>query len=682
MQFDLSRDIDGATVDVETAINAATPLLPPGMPSPPSFRKQNPADYPIVMLGLTSKTLRMSDLNEYAQTVIAQRISAINGVAQVMVEGQQKYAVRVQVDPHKLAARQIGINEVAQAVQDWNVNLPTGTLVGPHKSYNVQSSGQLMDAGRLPADGGGLAQRAPVRLEQVANVIDSVEDNRTVSWMFTKEGSFKAINLMVMRQPGTNTIQVIDDIKKLIPTFQAQLPPSVQLFIRNDRAKTIREGFKDIQLTMGLSLGLVITVIYLFLRNASATMIPSLALPLSIVGTFSVMYLLNYSLDNLSMMALILSVGFVVDDAIVMLENIVRRMEKGESAMEAALHGSKEIGFTIVSMTLSLAAVFIPGPVPGRHPGTAVPRVRGDDLRGHSDLRNRVDHAHADALQPIPAPLEESPARAFVQFHLSRIRAEPGLGAASPSRHGGRVRLLLGATAYLYVKVPKGFIPDQDTDSFMVTTEAAQGTSYRLMASLQERVNQILKGDPNIDSFSSSVGGGMGPGGGGGGSGNQGRIQVQLMPRAKRKLTSAQVMERLRPRVSGIPGMRVFMSMPPVIRIGGRMSKSAYELTIQGPDTDELFREADKLQAEIARIPSIQDVTSDAQLSSPRVNVEIDRDKAAALQLNAQQIESALYQGFGPSWISTIYTPIAQNHVLLEVDPRSRTTPILSPPFI
>jgi hydrophobe/amphiphile efflux-1 (HAE1) family protein len=667
MQFDLTRDIDGAAVDVETAINAATPLLPPGMPSPPSFRKANPADYPIVFLSLTSPTLPLYQLNDYAQNIIAQRISAISGVAQVMVAGQQKYAVRIQVDPHKLAARQVGINEVAQAVQDWNVNLPTGTLFGPHRSYNIQSNGQLMDADGYRPLVVAWRNGAPVRLDQVAAVIDSAEDTRTTSWFYTKEGSSKAINMFVMRQPGSNTVNTVDEIRKLIPVFNAQLPPAVQLFIRGDRAKTIREGYKDVQITMGLTLGLVITVIYMFLRNASATMIPGMALPLSIVGTFSVMYLLNFSLDNLSMMALILSVGFVVDDAIVMLENIVRRMEKGESAMEAALAGSKEIGFTIVSMTLSLAAVFIPvlflGGILGRLfrefavticvailisgvvSITLTPMLCSRFLRHSSNPREgwlfkRVFRGYERSL-------------AWVLHHRPVM---VGVWAA-----------LMVATVYLYIKVPKGFIPDQDNDSFNVTTEAAQGTSYRLMASLQERVNKILQADPNIESFNSSVGGmGMMSGAG---SGNQGRIQVQLTPRASRQLTSAQVIERLRPRVSGIPGMRVFMTMPPMIRIGGRMSKSSYELTVQGPDTAELYREAEKLQLEIAKLPALQDVTSDAQLASPRVKIAINRDKAAALQINAQQIETALYDGFGPSWISTIYTPTAQNKVLLEVDP-------------
>jgi len=671
MQFDLTRDIDGAAVDVATAINAATPLLPPGLPSPPSFRKSNPADFPIVFLGLVSSTLPLWQLNEYAQTIVAQRISAVNGVAQVMVAGAQKYAVRIQVDPNKLASRQVGINEVAQAVQDWNVNLPTGTLVGAQRSYNVQATGQLFDAEAYKPMVVAWRNGSPVRLDQIANVIDGAEDSRTVSWMYTREGAFKAINLFVMRQPGSNTIQTIDDIRKLIPQFSAQLPPSVQLFIRGDRAKTIREGFTDIQITMGLTLALVIVVIYLFLRNGSATMIPSMALPLSILGTFSVMYVLDYSLNNLSMMALILSVCFVVDDAIVMLENIVRRMEKGELPLQAAINGSREIGFTIVSMTLSLAAVFIPvlflGGILGRLFRefavticvailiSGLVSITLTPMLCSRFLKRSKNHREGRIFGFVYRTYERS--LGWV------LRHRPVMAVLFV--------VLLVATGYLYVAVPKGFIPDQDSDSLRVTTEAAEGTSYQQMARLQERVNQILYKDPNIESFNSSVGGGGGgPGGGGGGSGNQGRMQVQLIPQSQRKLSSAQVMEKLRPQVSNIPGMRVFMSMPPAIRIGGRQSKSAYELTVQGPDTAELYREAEKLQAEVAKLPSIQDVTSDLQLSSPRVKVEIDRDKAAALQINAQQIQSALYNGFGPSWISTIYTPIAQNKVLLEVDPK------------
>ncbi|HWB98709.1 MAG TPA: efflux RND transporter permease subunit, partial [Bryobacteraceae bacterium] len=360
LQFDLNRDLDGAAVDVQTAISEATPLLPPGMPAPPSFRKYNPADSPVMFLGVQSDTMPIWDVDEYAETNIAQRIPMVSGVAQVMVFGTQKYAVRVQVDPNKLAARQIGINEVASTLEDWNVNIPTGTLYGPQRAFNLQVTGQLMTAKEYRPMVVAWRNGAPVRLEDLGAVIDSVEDDKTSSWFYFKGKGSRAINLAVMRQPGSNTIEVTDGIRKILPTIQANLPPALKLTIRGDRSRNIREAFHDVQFTMALTLGLVIMVIFLFLRNVRATMIPSLALPFSIVGTFAVMYLMDYSLDNLSTMALILSIGFVVDDAIVMLENIVRHLERGETPLQAALNGSREIGFTIVSMTLSLAAVFIP----------------------------------------------------------------------------------------------------------------------------------------------------------------------------------------------------------------------------------------------------------------------------------------------------------------------------------
>src|SRR5882724_11035462 len=462
LQFDLSRNIDGAAVDVETAINEATPLLPPGMPSPPSFRKSNPADSPIVFMGLTSNSLPMWVVDDYAETMIAQRISTISGVAQVLVSGSQKYAVHVQVDPNKMAARQIGINEVAQAVQDWNVNLPTGALFGPHQSYNIQSNGQLMNAASYRPLTVAWRNGRPVRLEEIANVKDSVEDERTISWMYNSAGSERAINLFVMRQPGSNIVEVIDKVKQLIPVFNAQLPPSIKLAMRGDRGKTIREAFRDIQFTMGLTLCLVIGVIFVFLRNGSATLIPSLALPVSIVGTFSVMYVLHYSLDNLSMMALILSVGFVVDDAIVMLENIVRHVERGESPMQAALNGSREVGFTIVSMTLSLTAVFIPV--------LFMSGILGRLFREFAVticVAILISGVVSITMTPmlcsrfLRRPKQQKEGR--ILHHLHRVY---GWSLRWVLGHrpvmAGVFLVLLPATGYLFVKVPKGFIPDQD----------------------------------------------------------------------------------------------------------------------------------------------------------------------------------------------------------------------------
>jgi HAE1 family hydrophobic/amphiphilic exporter-1 len=672
LQFDLDRKIDGASVDVQTAISEATPLLPPGLSSPPSFRKTNPADMPIMFFGIMSQTMALWDLDEYAETMIAQRLSMVSGVAQVGVMGPQKYAVHVQADPRKMASLQIGYDQLAQAIASWNINLPTGTLYGPHSSYNVQANGQLMKAADYQSMVVAWKNGSPVRLNQIAHVVDSVEDDKNRSWLVYPEGAKKAINLMIMRQPGSNTIAVTDNIKKLLPSFQALLPPSVEMTVRGDRSKNIREAFGDIKITMLLTLTLVIGVIFVFLRNVSATFIPSMALPFSIIGTFAVMYVLNYSLDNLSTMALILAVGFVVDDAIVMLENIVRHVEKGLTPMQAALQGSKEISFTIISMTVSLAAVFIPllfmSGILGRLfrefavticaailisgfvSVTLTPMLCSRILRGARKKSTGIFHRAMDGF--------------FTGLHRGYDWSLRLVLRFRPVMAGVFV-VVLASTIYLYAKIPKGFMPDTDNDSISVTTEAAQGTSFYEMVRLQQRINDAIRNDPNVDTFMSSVGAGMG-----GSGGSNGRMYLNLKPRRQRALNVTQVIEKLRPKLAGFPGMRVFMTVPPTIRMGGRGSKSSYEFTIQGPDTGLLYSEADKLQLQIAKLSMIQDVTSDAQLKNPRVKLVIDRDKAAALQVNAQQIESALYEGFGPSWVSTIYAPTNQYKVLLELDPK------------
>ncbi len=671
LQFDLSRDIDGAAVDVQTAIAEAMPLLPAGMPAPPSFRKQNPADGPIMAFALTSKSLPMWAVDEYAETLVAQRISMVSGVAAVQVWGSQKYAVRVQIDPDALNARRIGINEVDSAIRGWNVNLPTGTLNGPRTAYNVQASGQLMKAADYRPLIVTWRNGAPVRLSEVANVKDSVEDDKNSSWVNTPDSTDRAVNLMVMRQPGSNTIEVTDEIRRLLPFFRSQLPPAVNLVLRSDRSKNVREAFHDVQNTMALTLGLVVMVIFLFLRNASATLIPTMALPFSIMGTFAVMYVLDYSLDNLSMMALILSIGFVVDDAIVMLENIVRHMERGETALQAALNGSKEISFTIVSMTLSLAAVFIPvlfmGGILGRLfkefavtictailisgivSITLTPmlcsrflRLTPHDKRG---FFNRTMERGFDALLngykwTLGAVLKHHYVMAVVFFGV------------------------IGATFFLLGKVSKGFIPEVDNDSMNCTVEAAQGTSYYKMVEYIDKVTGILRKDPNIESFMTSAGGGFGS------TATQSRVWIQLKPRKQRALALPEVINELRPKLSGFPGFRAFLTAPPSIRIGGHMTKSAYDFTVQGPDTEELYKQAAKLEKEVARLPGLLDVTTDLQIKNPQVSVAIDRDRAAVLGLNATQIEGALYSAFGPRWSSTIYAPTNQFKVLMEIQPK------------
>jgi hydrophobic/amphiphilic exporter-1 (mainly G- bacteria), HAE1 family len=662
LQFDLNRNIDGAAVDVETAISEAMPLLPAGMPAPPSFRKSNPASSPILMMALTSSTLPLYQLDGYAEVTLAEPISMINGVADVQVMGTAKYAVRVQVDPEKLVAKKIGINEVDRALKSWNVNIPTGTLHGPHQAFNIRATGQLMDAAAFRPAIIAYRNKAPVRLEDVAHVIDDVENNRSASWFATKSDKPRAIGLMVMRQPGSNVIEVADAVKKLLPTLQSLLPPSVNLSLRGDLSKNIREAFRDIKMTMVVTLILVILVIFIFLRNASATLIPSLALPLSILGTFSIMYLLDYSLDNLSMMALILCIGFVVDDAIVMLENIVRHLEKGEKPLQAALNGSKEIGFTIISMTLSLAAVFIPilflGGILGRlfrefavtitiailTSGlvsiTLTPMLCSRFLRARENAGQHTGRLFRWMLRFYEVSLQwvlrHRPVMIVVFFGV------------------------LGSTVYLYTLVPKGFIPDIDNDRLMCTMEAAQGTSFNQMVKYSDKLTDILRKNKYIDAVLPNVG-----------NTNTVRFQIQLTPRAQRDKTAAQVANDLRRDVSGIPGIRAFVMVPQAISMGPRQQKSSYDFTIQGQDTAELYREAQKLEQEIGSLTDyLQDVTSDLQIKMPRINVDLDRDKAAALQLNMQQVQSSLYDAFGPQWSSTIYGAENQYHVLLEILPK------------
>ena len=484
LQFDLNRDIDSAAVDVQTAIAAVMPLLPAGMPAPPSFRKFNPADQPIMFLGLTSDVVPMYVLDDYAETMIAPRISMVSGVSQVQVQGAQKYAVRVQVDPNRLHAQGIGLNEINSALQNWNVNTPTGQLFGRDATFNIKAEGQLMNADAFKPIIVSYKNGAPVRLSQVATVLDNVEDNKNASWLYTKAGARRAINLQVMRQPGSNTIEVTDAVRALLPSFESELPPAVHLTIRGDRSKNIREAFSDIQWTMLITLILVVLVIFAFLHSGSATLIPALALPFSIFGTFAVMQVLNFTLDNLSMMALILSIGFVVDDAIVMLENIVRHMERGETPLEASLSGSKEIGFTIVSMTVSLAAVFIPilfmSGILGRlFREFAVTITAAILISGIVSvtltpmLCSRFLSAASLHSKGRFARFMENLFQRTYRFYEWSLR---GVLSHRPIMLGVFVVVLV-ATVAMFEIVPKGFIPDQDNDSLNINVMAAQGTS-------------------------------------------------------------------------------------------------------------------------------------------------------------------------------------------------------------
>jgi HAE1 family hydrophobic/amphiphilic exporter-1 len=665
-------------VDVQAAITQASRMLPQGMPTPPTFTKVNPADQPVLYVALTSPTLPLWTLDEYAETRVAQRISMISGVAQVQVLGAQKYAVHVQMDPHALASRQVGINEVETALKAWNVNLPTGSIVGPQRAFTLQASGQLLSASQYRPLIVAYRQGSPVRLDELGQVIDSVEDDKTASWYFTQKGSSRAIVLAIQRQPGTNTIEVTNAVKNLLPTFRTELPPSVDMGILYDRSDTIRESYTDVEFTMALALGLVVMVIFLFLRNVSATIIPSLALPFSIIGTFAVMYLLNFSLDNLSMMALILSIGFVVDDAIVMLENIVRHIEMGERPLLASLKGSGEIGFTIVSMTLSLAAVFIPvlfmGGVLGRLfkefavticvailisgvvSVTLTPMLCSRFLRpAREGRRGRFYETTERFFQGM--------LRVYDRTLQTTLRHRPLTMAVSAA--------VLAATALMFVVIPKGFIPDQDTDQIQVYTEAAQGTSYLQMAEFQNRIADTIAKDPAVESLMSSVGGATSSTLGGP---NYGELLVKLKPRSQRDRNVNEIIRDLRPKVS-IPGMKAYLQNPPTIRIGGKVTKSLYQLSMQSPDQNELYAAAARLEKKVSELPGLSDVTTDVAVSTPQVNLTIDRDKAASLQVNVNQIENALYDAYGPRWVSTIYGSVNEYKVLLELMPEFQAQP-------
>jgi HAE1 family hydrophobic/amphiphilic exporter-1 len=673
LQFALSRNIDAAAQDVQAAITAAQRQLPPDMPSPPTYSKVNPADAPILYLALSSSTLPLSTVDEYAETTMAQRISMVSGVSQVAVFGSQKYAVRIQLDPSALASRGIGIDDVQAAIAKANVNLPTGTLQGSNQAFTVQATGQLTDAAAYRPLIVAYRNGSPVRLDQIGRVIDSVQNDLVATW----HDNTRAIVLAIQRQPGTNTVEVVDSIRKLLPTFRAELPGGVAMSVLYDRSESIRASVTDVKFTLLLTIALVVLVIFLFLRNVSATVIPSLALPMSIVGTFAVIYVLGFTLDNLSLMALTLSVGFVVDDAIVMLENIVRHMEHGEGVLEAARHGSREIGFTILSMTLSLAAVFLPvlfmGGIIGRlFHEFAVTVVSAILVSGLVSL-SLTPMLCSRFLHP---PGAERHGRLYTWTergfeHLLAVYRRTLEWALAHRRTILAIFVLsLVGTGYLFVVVPKGFIPSEDTAQVFGFTEAAQDISFDAMVRHQHEVAAIVRQDPNVETFMSSVGA-AGPNA----TGNTGRIFMHLKPRSERKLSADQVIQELRPKFAKLVGIRVFLQNPPTIRIGGNLTKSLYQYALTGPDTKELYRVAPLLEAKMRALPGLQDVTSDLQVSSPQATVQIERDKASALGVTADQIENALYDAYGTRQVSTIYTPTNEYWVIMELLPQYQRDP-------
>ena len=667
LQFNLQRDIDAAAQDVQSAIVAAQKLLPRDMPSPPSYKKVNPADSPILYLALMSPTLKLSEVNEYADTLLAQRISTTPGVAQVSIFGPQKYAVRTQLDPRELATRGIGLDEVVTAMQSGNVNLPTGTLQGPTQASTVQSSGQLMDAAAFRKLIVAYRNGAPVRLAQLGHVIDSVENDKIASWFRDTRG----IVLAVQKQPGMNTVAVVDAVKNLLPTFRAQIPPSVRLEILSDKSLSIRESVHDVEFTLVLAIALVVMVIFLFLRNVRATIIPSVAMPLSVIGTFMVMHVLGFSVDNFSLLALTLAVGFVVDDAIVVLENIVRHIELGEKPFDAALKGSREIGFTIISMTISLAAVFIPvlfmGGILGRLLnefaiviGVAILVSGFISLSLTPMLCSRFLKAHSESK---PGKLYQISEKIFDwMLHLYERTLKVSLQHRFPV-----LLVAIGsvvATASMFVVLPKGFIPNEDTGQVFAFTEAIQGVSFEKMAELQQQAAAIVLQNPHVAGFMSSIGVG-----GSNSTANTGRLFMNLKPRNQRPSADA-IIADLRPKLAQIPGLRVFPQIVPSIRIGGSLTKSLYQFVLSGPNLEDLYSVAAKVEGKMRQIPGLTDVTSDLQITNPQVFVTIDRDRASSLGVTAAQVQTALSNAYSSRQVSTIYTPTNQYQVIVEVLPK------------
>jgi HAE1 family hydrophobic/amphiphilic exporter-1 len=645
LQFDLSRNIDAAAQDVQTAIAQSSRQLPPGMPNQPTLKKVNPADQPIVYLMVSSPTLPLSKVNEYADTTLAQRLSTISGVAQVLVTGEQKYAVRVQVDPSALAARGIGIDDVATALQRGNTNLPVGTLYGIHQNLTVQANGQLTNAEEYRQLIVAYRNGAPVALRDLGDVVDSVENNRLAS----RYNGQQVVTLTIQRQPGTNTVAVVDAIRNLLPAFRQQLPASIKLDVLYDRSESIRESVDDVQFSLLLAIGLVVLVIFLFLRNVRATFIPTLALPTSIVFTFAIMYLLGFSLDNLSLMALTLSVGFVVDDAVVMLENIVRRMEEGEGAMEAALKGSREIGFTIVSMTVSLVAVFIPVLflsgilgrlfrefaitisvailVSGFVSLSLTPMLCSRLLKAIGHRRDEGDEGKNPTVREGAAQADTSAVHG--KFWQKTEGAYEWLVGGYrwtlqiALEHRALTMFICGVlfliTIGLFYVIPKGFIPTDDTSRIVGYTEAAEGISFTEMSRHQEQIVDIIRKDPNVLGVLSTVGLSDISA-----ASNTGNILILLKPVHDRKKDVEAIIEDLRPKVASVPGMRIFLQNPPLVQVGGQVTKSPYQLTLQGPDRDELYANADALLKKMAALPQLLDVTSDIQTRNPQLNVDID----------------------------------------------------------
>ena len=666
--FTLERQIDAAAQDVQTAISQAMKRLPDGI-DPPTLRKVNPADAPILYMALTAKTLPMQQLDDFADTQIAQRLSTINGVSQVLIFGSQRYAIRVFLDPEALSKRGLGLDKVVSAIQNANSNLPAGVLRGSARTFTVKSSGKLVRAANFNDLIVAYQDGMPVRLSDVGRAEDSIENNKVKSWLNDE----RAIALAVYRQPGANTVEVVKRIKALFPSIEAEAPPGVRLNVVNNRAEFIQASIDETDFHLLLSMALVVMVILVFLRDARSTLITALILPTSVIGTFAAMYVLGFSMNNLSLMAIILAVGFVVDDAIVVLENITRHMEMGKSRMQAALEGSKEIGFTVISMTVSLAAVFIPilfmqgmlGRLFREFAVTVGVAVLISGVVSLSmtpmlcSLLLKPSHQHGRVFQ-------------FFERGFDAMRDFYGTTLRWSIRH--RAVMLIGSvgvlllTVVIYKAVPQGFIPRQDTGVFFGNTRAPEGVTFSELERRQEAVSKVVQKHPNVEAVLSTAGQGTG----GVFGDNVGRVVVRLQPKSERVLGADQIIQDLRRQLTaGAQGLRVFMNNPPSINIGGLVGNADYQLVVQGTELDKLYGPAQELEARMRDATnSFRDVSTSLELRNPEIQISILRDRAAALGVSPQQIESTLYNAYGGRKISTLYGATDQYNVMLELDPR------------
>jgi len=674
LEFELGRDIDAAALDVQSAISTAMRRLPNDMSEPPSFRKINPADFAIFYIGMSSDTLPVSTVDEFAETMLAQRLSMIDGVAQIQIWGQQKYAVRIQVDPDALATRNIAIAEVEKAIRGGNSNQPTGSLNGPDRVISLKTTGKMSDAAAYDNLIVAYRNGAPVRIKEIGAAIDSVESTRLATHFGDKQG----IMLAVYRQPGSNTVEIVDKINKMLPTFREQLPESINLEVMYDRAHSIKESIIDVEFTLILAAALVVMVIFLFLRNLAATLIASVALPISVIGTFSVMYMMGFSLNNLSLMALTLSVGFVVDDAIVMLENIMRHKEKGLSAMDAALKGSREIGFTILSMTISLVAVFIPVMFMGGMIGRLL-----HEFALTIGVTIIVSGIVSLMLTPMMCSRWIKDTHGEKQNRLLAL-TERGFDALLRGydvtlqwslRHRRFILAVFVATLIgtwqLYVNIQKDFLPAEDTGRLIIYTQGGQDVSFEAMSRYQKNVARIVAEDPNVEASMSRVGAA-----GSRLTSNNGLLFLRLKPRAERPDKDINVVvQKLRRKLNTVAGLKVFVRNPPAIRVGGRSSNAQYQYTVQDLDLESLYKWSEEIADEMSRLPGFQDVTTDLNIKSPTLVVKIDRDRAGIMGIKVEEIEAVLASAFGGRQVSTIYTSANQYSVILEVAPEFQRNP-------